>query len=390
MSNSSAVHALAGAGSGLLSLAITYPLYTATVTLQAQSNAHDTTAKKTDQHVATHERKATDELRSMYLASIKHDDSPSSVPRPSSPASSHSHDDLHDSEQRQTLISTLYHLHREHGIVKGWYPGLKAALLANTIQSGIFYYFFALAKQMHNVTTEPSWQMIVGLEAGVANVMLTNPLWVINTRQMTMQKHVHLRKRGLSSADDESDRLDVEELAAQTSWLSCLKYIYRKEGLRGFYSGLGAALALTANPAAQFAIYETLKKYLVALKIYMASRNTIIVQGEYVPGNLSAMTPKFSPMDIFLLGALAKVISTVITYPIQTLKTQMQMSDCSHKSLSDAVLTLWRDGGVRPFFKGMPSKVLQTGITAAFLFLFYDQIVMLTVALIERRQRLQR
>lgn len=339
MSSNSLVHAAAGAGSGLISLAVTYPLYTATVTLQAQSKS--------------------------IAQSNDSDD-----------------DELIQRRQYATIIGTLNHLLREHGI-SGWYPGLRAALLANTVQSSVFYYFFSLCKNLHGVSNEPAWQMLIGLEAGILNVILTNPLWVINTRQMTMQKHTHLRVRRLSAADDVSDQLNELDQQQVNSWRVCARHIYNTEGFSGFYSGVVAAIALTTNPASQFAIYEILKKWLITLKLYIYShRHQLMTTTQYG----QSYTPALSSIDIFILGAVAKMLSTILTYPLQTIKTQMQKQNTEHKTLSDAIINLSR-GGLQSFYSGMSSKVLQTAVTAAFLFLFYDGIVDIVVKLLERRAK---
>lgn len=341
-SNNSLVHGVAGAGAGCLSLAITYPLYTATVTLQAQSDNHSNNSNKKQQQ----------------------------------PTSVHS---LQQQQRYSSISSTLSVLYNVHGF-QGWYPGLKAALIANTIQSSVFYYFFSLCKNLHNVNNQPVWQMIVGMEAGVLNVLLTNPLWVINTRQMTMKKHTHLRRLSRASDDsiDSDDILGKQQELQAKSWTACAKHIYNNEGLSGFYSGVIAALALTINPASQFAIYELLKQWLVVIKLYIYLR----IYGKNVD-NAIKYKPTLNSIDIFVLGALAKVFSTIITYPLQTIKTQMQKQNTEHKTLYECVNSLYNNG-IKAFYSGMSSKVLQTATTAAFLFACYDKIVDLVVRSIDR------
>jgi hypothetical protein len=81
-----------------------------------------------------------------------------------------------------------------------------------------------------------------------------------------------------------------------------LKIIFNQEGLSGFYKGLIPCLILTINPIIQYVIYEFLKKKI--------SKNGLI-----------------SSASIIWISALSKLISTLITYPIITVKTLIQANE---------------------------------------------------------------
>ena len=66
--------------------------------------------------------------------------------------------------------------------------------------------------------------------------------------------------------------------------VDAVQKIYREEGFRGLWSGTRASLVLAANPAIQFTVYETAKRYMrgagkeVILRINSIS-NTNIFKG---------------------------------------------------------------------------------------------------------------
>jgi len=71
--------------------------------------------------------------------------------------------------------------------------------------------------------------------AGWITSTVTNPLWVIHTRIL----------------------LDKEK---NNGIIGTIQSIAKKEGLEGFFKGIGAGYVLVLNPITQFLVYEFLKK----------------------------------------------------------------------------------------------------------------------------------
>lgn len=63
-------------------------------------------------------------------------------------------------------------------------------------------------------------------------------------------------------------------------------------------------MILVSNPAIHFMVYETLKRY--------------ILDGR--------KASEISPLTFFAVGATAKAIATLITYPLQLVQTRMRVS----------------------------------------------------------------
>lgn len=412
MSDSSLLHALAGAVAGGASLAITYPLYSRMVRQQVQQGP---TANELIQSTVT-------------LSSASY---------------------LSPTRLLQCLKSEL-----SHQSLEKHFAGLGAALYAITIQSGVYYYFFQFFKNVHGVSTSPIGNILVGSEAGIATVMLTNPLWVINSRQLT-GKHAapttqptslpQLTPPSTTSTDSKSITTVVlapiaqesssvtrriarvasnEQLGlpvspanldarspsppapvgsppnpllapsfptpspssstststsskdngaslADVSFFEAFRLLVLREGFSGIYSGVGPALALVSSPALQFASYEYLKAALIRFRT---------THGRSVA--------HLSDIDYFLLGAASKIFATVITYPIQTLKSQLQKDGSPYHNYGwfSGFLKCIRDMATSPeglssFYRGLKAKILQTGLTSAFLFVFREHLIALLLRL---------
>ncbi|TNN43763.1 Peroxisomal membrane protein PMP34 [Liparis tanakae] len=142
--------------------------------------------------------------------------------------------------------------------------------------------------------------------------------------------------------------------------------IIRDEGAGALWNGTFPSLLLVLNPAIQFMIYEGLKRHL----------------RKGVPRELSSA-------EVFIIGAVAKAVATVVTYPLQTVQSilrfgQFSESTNEHKLLSSirAVKCLLvnrvRKYGILGLFKGLEAKLLQTVLTAALMFLLYENIASCT------------
>lgn len=169
-----------------------------------------------------------------------------------------------------------------------------------------------------------------GIIAGSINVILTSPLWVVNTR-MKLEKNSY------------------------GSLFEGLYDIAKKEGAAGLWSGTIPSLLLVSNPAIQFMVYETLKRNLVAQK-------------------------RFDTYAAFLTGAVAKAIATTLTYPLQLIQSRLR-AGTSLKPLANII----KSNNPLIMFRGLEAKLLQTVMTAALMFLIYEKLVRLVLTIMRVR-----
>lgn len=123
--------------------------------------------------------------------------------------------------------------------------------------------------------------------------------------------------------------------------------ILKEEGIAGLYAGVKAALVLVINPIIQYTVFEQLKNKIATMK-------------------------KLSNFDFFLLGAISKLCATGITYPYIVVKARMQVNsqgEDKYNSILDGFRKIIANEGISGLYKGLSSKIVQSVLTAAFLFL---------------------
>lgn len=280
--NDNVAHALAGAGGGALSMVVTYPL----ITLSTRAQTESMRTKKDSK-----------------------------------------------AETLSALAAARKIVKREG--IAGLYSGLDSALFGISVTNFVYYYFYESSRTIFqlskaaagaasmNLTTGES--MLAGAVAGSATVVLTNPIWVVNTRMTVSEK-----KQGT---------------------LATIKEIASKDGLKTFFSGIAPALVLVINPILQYTIFEQLK-------------------------NRVEKRRKFTSIDAFLYGALGKLVATTVTYPYITLKSRMQIKQKDGQQLNfmSGIKKIINDEGIAGLYKGLDTKVVQSVLTSAFLFFFKEQL----------------
>lgn len=252
-------------------------------------------------------------------------------------------------ESKSTYQAVLDVIKREG--ITGLYGGLNSSLLGIAITNGVYYYFYERSRESilrarsgtKALSTLES--MLIGLIAGSATTVISNPIWVIQTSQAV---------RTLSS--DSAQPVVVKKLG----FIETVQNILAKDGLSAFWRGLGPALILVINPIIQYTAFEQLKNFLVARRT-----NKLRAAGA------AAAVAVLSDWDFFLLGALSKLAATSATYPYIVVKSRLQAGSANaqkYKSSFDGLLTILKEEGIEGLYKGIGSKIIQSVLTAAILF----------------------
>ncbi|KAK7308447.1 hypothetical protein VNO77_42052 [Canavalia gladiata] len=348
MSESNAIaNGLAGAGGGIIAQIITYPLQTVNTRQQTER-----TLKKNKENLLLHSSKPT------------------------------------------TAPSTLLQIFQVIGS-EGWgglYSGLKPSLLGTAASQGIYYYFYQVFKNKAvaiaaarkvkgngDGTVGMFGWLVVAAIAGSLNVLLTNPIWVLVTRMQTHtqaeKKIMEEKKEALRKAASESILADstLENKLAELNSTKPRPYgtihaaneVYNEAGIVGFWKGVIPALIMVCNPSIQFMIYESSLKHIRA-------KRSAKKQGD----------KSVSALEVFLVGALAKLGATVSTYPLLVVKSRLQAkqeiggsSSLRYSGTFDAVLKMIRYEGLPGFYKGMSTKIVQSVFAASVLFMVKEELV---------------
>ena len=139
--------------------------------------------------------------------------------------------------------------------------------------------------------------------AGSLNVIMTAPLWVAVTRLAIQSK---------SASQNQSGK-------RYTGMLDAIRRIYKEEGLGALWAGTVPSLILVSNPSVQFASYERLKQTLLRFRL---SANG--VDSSAITKIIEENGDPLSSLDYMVIGALAKMIATVVTYPLQVAQTKIR------------------------------------------------------------------
>jgi adenine nucleotide transporter 17 len=238
----------------------------------------------------------------------------------------------------------VQHIVAREGI-SGLYSGLSSALFGISVTNFVYYYWYewtraffeaaAAAKAgraSKKLTTLES--MIAGAIAGSATVILTNPIWVVNTR-MTARKNT-------SSSSDGDIEKDAAAAAEQVlpggappankrpSTIGTLLSLLRTEGPQALFAGVVPALVLVINPILQYTLFEQMKNAVEKKRV------------------------RVTPTVAFFLGALGKLFATSVTYPYITVKSQMHVAKAGDRKegVTEAIRRVIREEGYAGLYKG--------------------------------------
>ncbi|KAF9165095.1 hypothetical protein BGX21_001606 [Mortierella sp. AD011] len=234
---------------------------------------------------------------------------------------------------------TLTKIWSEEGI-RGLYRGLGPTIFGYLPTWAIYFTAYDYFKDLVAKKTghhDSNWfvhNIVAAMAAGATSTTITNPLWVIKTRFMTQNEHTPYR---------------------YNNTLHAFATIYKVEGMRGFYKGLGSSLMGISHVALQFPLYEKLRFWLK-----------------------SADTDQVSSTNILIASSVSKMAASVATYPHEVIRTRLQNQSTyppKYHGIIHAVKVIYHEEGVRAFYRGMPTNLLRTVPSSALTILTYELIV---------------
>lgn len=195
--------------------------------------------------------------------------------------------------------------------VRGLYAGLDSALFGIGITNFVYYYWYEWSRAFFEkaavkagraskkLTTVES--ILAGAIAGSATVLLTNPIWVVNTRMTARKSESDEQVLPGAGADEKKQK--------KPSTIGTFLSIIKDEGFMTLFAGVLPALVLVINPILQYTLFEQMKNFLETRR-------------------------RVTPTDSFYLGAVGKLIATTITYPYITIKSRMHVASKGDKKES--------------------------------------------------------
>jgi solute carrier family 25 uncoupling protein 8/9 len=231
----------------------------------------------------------------------------------------------------KTTLTTLKTIKREQGFLSLWRsltPACARQFLFSGIKLSIYEPFRnMLCNSKEEMLQTPTHKKILaGIMSGGIACAMVSPIDLIQTRMQDSE----FRKRYGNVGN-------------------CIRQIYLKNGIRGYFGGIGLNLVRNSvMNAAELATYDTARQYVIC--------KTSLPDAPYL---------------YLFYGIAAGVVSSIVTQPIDILKTRVMNNPEMYKNGWTAFkITLKRDG-VRQFYSGLrPFMVRATGFNA-FFFLAY-------------------
>lgn len=252
-----------------------------------------------------------------------------------------------------TTISLIRSLAQMPQPVRALYRGLAPNLVGNASSWASFFFFKIRAERALLGLKESPDAALTTLDyfaasavAGAGVQVLTNPVWVLKVRMLS------------------SNRGDV---GAYPSMLGGAVQLWKDEGWRGFYRGLGISLFGVSHGAVQFAVYEPAKR------IYFARRRRRMErEGQSVEGPM-----KVTNEATLLLSSVSKLVAGAVTYPYQVIRSRLQNFNADERygrGIRGVVRRTWTDEGLRGFYRGIVPGVIRVMPATWVTFLVYENM----------------
>lgn len=227
---------------------------------------------------------------------------------------------------------------------QGWvglYRGFYFTLL-NSMSWSVYFFLYDVFKHRFEHKSELS-KLLIATQTAFATKLFLNPFTVIKTRVIL-------------ATTPEKWYKEVIEAAYK---------IYRVDGIKGFWSGFVPGMFLSLNGAFSLYFYQ----------LFQHSFNTEKSSGK-----------------IMISGGLAKILSSLMFYPIFNVRIKLQQqqkikymntksneiksiqeSEKMFYGIKDCISQTWRNGGIKGFYRGFGLTLIRLVPEYALFFLIYEK-----------------
>jgi hypothetical protein len=196
---------------------------------------------------------------------------------------------VEDPEEYKSLKDAFLKITDGGKDISALYSGIAAEEMKTVLDSFLFFLSYTFIRNSRLKSHGPNArrlptheELLVGMAAGAFGRLWTTPLGNVVTRKQTA---------------------DVKSATASLTTKELMHKIYEERGIMGFWSGYGATLVLTLNPALTFLLHESL------LRVFVARDKRAN------PGGRTT----------FAIAAVSKSLASAITYPFSLAKSRMQV-----------------------------------------------------------------
>lgn len=227
-------------------------------------------------------------------------------------------------------FDVLHQIYKVDGL-SGWYHGLLGTVLGAAYNNFAYFFWYSFVRGTYvsyqkQSTLSTITELLLGAFCAALSQLFTVPVGVINTRQQVSGRH--------------------------TSVFHTIEKVYLQDGVTGFWRGFKPSLILVVNPSITYATFQRLKT------------------------TLFSTTDRLSPIQLFVLGAMAKALATIITHPLIVAKVMQQNggNETKFNSFVDVLRYLLYHDGFLGLYKGLGPQITKGVMVQGLLFMFRDQI----------------
>lgn len=153
--------------------------------------------------------------------------------------------------------------------------------------------------------------------------------------------------------------IDAAKFATAPGPLQIIASVFRNQGILGFWHGqMGTLIRETGGSAAWFGSYEGVK---IMFMKYDKTLNTV---------------DDLKVWQMMCAGAAAGMSYNFAFYPADTIKSRMQTEDAGNMKSKSGFVTvskdLWRQQGLRGFYRGCGITVFRSAPSSAIIFSIYE------------------
>ncbi|KAG6329946.1 hypothetical protein ID866_9145 [Astraeus odoratus] len=251
------------------------------------------------------------------------------------------------------ILRDIYRYESPRALFKGLVPTLIGVVPARSINFFTYGNGKKIIADRFNNGEENSYvHLTAAALAGIATGTATNPIWVVKTRMQLTAERQSLGALASVTPDATSSRrvLGVSH--------ATIKQIFREEGIRGFYKGLGASYLGVTEVVIQWVLYERLK------------RISASVDGR------GGVAEWFG-----MLGSAgtAKCVASLITYPHEVIRTRLRQPHVNgvvkYTGLWRTLRTVIAEEGARALYGGLSAHLMRVVPNAAVMYSIYEGVL---------------
>lgn len=242
-------------------------------------------------------------------------------------------------------LSTIVKQESFQGLFKGMSSPMAGLAAVNAIVFGVYGNILRSSSSPKSLKN----QFMAGSAAGFVQSFVTSPMEFAKTR---------MQLQGQANPKANLPFWQKNKILYKNP-LDCLKKTFRSEGLFGIYRGLGCTILRDAP----------------AFGVYFAGY-------EYLTEKVTDSKGNVNTLSLLLVGGLAGVLSWIVIYPLDVVKSRLQVDGMDggarkYKGLWDCVKKSYQAEGLKVFAKGLNSTIIRAFPTNAATFAVFTWVFMI-------------